>query len=192
LCIFQEPQAHEDDLFSYSCPSAQTLFPNNPTFAKTIRDSYKYLTGVGKAQQASPVGWVTCYSLIIEQHVQEKGPNSSFSSTPLCFWSPVDGGGARPTSVCACSCSSADLPGPCHHFFNGSRAFTASLGEFNSFAVTEVPADSDEEVDRFCSADLPAFSRWGLVTTLTTPGKRTHTSYHIIISHYSRAKSWSH
>uniref|UniRef100_A0A671P0M6 alpha-1,2-Mannosidase n=1 Tax=Sinocyclocheilus anshuiensis TaxID=1608454 RepID=A0A671P0M6_9TELE len=50
-----EPQAHEDDLFSYSCPSAQTLFPNNPTFAKTIRDSYKYLTGVGKAQQASPL-----------------------------------------------------------------------------------------------------------------------------------------
>ncbi|CAM4666533.1 unnamed protein product [Leuciscus chuanchicus] len=50
-----EPQAHEDDLFSYSCPSAQTLFPNNPTFAKTIRDSYKYLTGVGRAQQASPV-----------------------------------------------------------------------------------------------------------------------------------------
>ncbi|XP_016141628.1 ER degradation-enhancing alpha-mannosidase-like protein 3 isoform X1 [Sinocyclocheilus grahami] len=50
-----EPQAHEDDLFSYSCPSAQTLFPNNPTFAKTIRDSYKYLTGVGRAQQASPL-----------------------------------------------------------------------------------------------------------------------------------------
>ncbi|KAI2651491.1 ER degradation-enhancing alpha-mannosidase 3 isoform X1 [Labeo rohita] len=50
-----EPQAHEDDLFSYSCPSAQTLFPNNPTFAKTIRDGYKYLTGVGRAQQASPV-----------------------------------------------------------------------------------------------------------------------------------------
>uniref|UniRef100_A0A8C1B3P0 alpha-1,2-Mannosidase n=1 Tax=Cyprinus carpio carpio TaxID=630221 RepID=A0A8C1B3P0_CYPCA len=50
-----EPQAHEDDLFSYSCPSAQTLFPNNPTFAKTIRDSYKYLTGVGRAQQASSV-----------------------------------------------------------------------------------------------------------------------------------------
>ncbi|KAK9955175.1 hypothetical protein ABG768_015063 [Culter alburnus] len=50
-----EPQAHEDDLFSYSCPSAQTLFPNNPTFAKTIRDGYKYLTGVGRAQQASSV-----------------------------------------------------------------------------------------------------------------------------------------
>ncbi|XP_073680374.1 ER degradation-enhancing alpha-mannosidase-like protein 3 [Garra rufa] len=50
-----EPQAREDDLFSYSCPSAQTLFPNNPTFAKTIRDGYKYLTGVGRPQQASPV-----------------------------------------------------------------------------------------------------------------------------------------
>lgn len=50
-----EPQAHQDDLFSYSCPSAQTLFPNNPTFAKTIRDGYKYLTGVGRAQQASSV-----------------------------------------------------------------------------------------------------------------------------------------
>uniref|UniRef100_A0A671NZT4 alpha-1,2-Mannosidase n=1 Tax=Sinocyclocheilus anshuiensis TaxID=1608454 RepID=A0A671NZT4_9TELE len=53
-----QPPSHEDDLFSYSCPSAQTLFPNNPTFAKTIRDSYKYLTGVGKAQQASPVRWL--------------------------------------------------------------------------------------------------------------------------------------
>ncbi|XP_003200881.1 ER degradation-enhancing alpha-mannosidase-like protein 3 isoform X1 [Danio rerio] len=50
-----EPPAHQDDLFSYSCPSAQTLFPNNPTFAKTIRDGYKYLTGVGRAQQASSV-----------------------------------------------------------------------------------------------------------------------------------------
>ncbi|XP_052393409.1 ER degradation-enhancing alpha-mannosidase-like protein 3 [Carassius gibelio] len=50
-----EPQAHEDDLFSYSCPSAQTLFPNNPTFAKTIRDGYKYLTGLGRTQQPSHV-----------------------------------------------------------------------------------------------------------------------------------------
>ncbi|XP_016403736.1 ER degradation-enhancing alpha-mannosidase-like protein 3 isoform X1 [Sinocyclocheilus rhinocerous] len=50
-----EPQAHKDDLFSYSCPSAQTLFPNNPTFAKTIRDSNKYLTGLGRTQQSSPV-----------------------------------------------------------------------------------------------------------------------------------------
>uniref|UniRef100_A0A672QJZ7 alpha-1,2-Mannosidase n=1 Tax=Sinocyclocheilus grahami TaxID=75366 RepID=A0A672QJZ7_SINGR len=50
----REPQAHKDDLFSYSCPSAQTLFPNNPTFAKTIRDSYKYLTGLGRTQQSSP------------------------------------------------------------------------------------------------------------------------------------------
>uniref|UniRef100_A0A8C7UEC4 alpha-1,2-Mannosidase n=1 Tax=Oncorhynchus mykiss TaxID=8022 RepID=A0A8C7UEC4_ONCMY len=38
-----------EDLFTYSCPSTQTLFPNNPSFAKTIRDSYKYLTGVGRA-----------------------------------------------------------------------------------------------------------------------------------------------
>uniref|UniRef100_A0A6Q2YB63 alpha-1,2-Mannosidase n=1 Tax=Esox lucius TaxID=8010 RepID=A0A6Q2YB63_ESOLU len=29
------------DQFTYSCPSTQTLFPNNPSFAKTIRDSYK-------------------------------------------------------------------------------------------------------------------------------------------------------
>ncbi|XP_036384113.1 ER degradation-enhancing alpha-mannosidase-like protein 3 [Megalops cyprinoides] len=47
--------APEDDLFTYSCPSAQTLFPNNPSFAKTIRDSYKYLTGVGRPHQVSPV-----------------------------------------------------------------------------------------------------------------------------------------
>uniref|UniRef100_A0A8C8HKI2 alpha-1,2-Mannosidase n=1 Tax=Oncorhynchus tshawytscha TaxID=74940 RepID=A0A8C8HKI2_ONCTS len=39
------PTALEEDLFTYSCPSTQTLFPNNPSFAKTIRDSYKYLTG---------------------------------------------------------------------------------------------------------------------------------------------------
>ncbi|KAL4609380.1 ER degradation-enhancing alpha-mannosidase-like protein 3 [Arapaima gigas] len=45
----------EEDLFSYSCPSAQTLFPNNPSFAKTIRDSYKYLTGVGRAPHTVPV-----------------------------------------------------------------------------------------------------------------------------------------
>ncbi|KAL7844075.1 hypothetical protein SRHO_G00226140 [Serrasalmus rhombeus] len=44
-----------EDLFTYSCPSAQTLFPNNPSFAKTIRDSYKYLTGVGRAPHTSPV-----------------------------------------------------------------------------------------------------------------------------------------
>uniref|UniRef100_A0A671Q1C5 alpha-1,2-Mannosidase n=1 Tax=Sinocyclocheilus anshuiensis TaxID=1608454 RepID=A0A671Q1C5_9TELE len=70
LYIFQEPQAHKDDLFSYSCPSAQTLFPNNPTFAKTIRDSYKYLTGLGRTQHSSPVRWVTCYSFIKEQHLK--------------------------------------------------------------------------------------------------------------------------
>uniref|UniRef100_A0A8C7HX76 alpha-1,2-Mannosidase n=1 Tax=Oncorhynchus kisutch TaxID=8019 RepID=A0A8C7HX76_ONCKI len=47
-------QLPTEDLFTYSCPSTQTLFPNNPSFAKTIRDSYKYLTGVGRAFHASP------------------------------------------------------------------------------------------------------------------------------------------
>lgn len=41
----------EEDLFTHSCPSTETLFPNNPSFAKTIRDGYKYLTGVGRAFQ---------------------------------------------------------------------------------------------------------------------------------------------
>ncbi|XP_062867157.1 ER degradation-enhancing alpha-mannosidase-like protein 3 [Trichomycterus rosablanca] len=47
--------ADEVDLFTYSCPSAQTLFPNNPSFAKTIRDSCKYLTGVGRPPYTSPI-----------------------------------------------------------------------------------------------------------------------------------------
>ncbi|KAM3874362.1 ER degradation-enhancing alpha-mannosidase-like protein 3 [Diretmus argenteus] len=47
--------SQEEDLFTYSCPSTQTLFPNNPSFAKTIRDSYKYLTGVGRAFHSLPV-----------------------------------------------------------------------------------------------------------------------------------------
>ncbi|XP_066502073.1 ER degradation-enhancing alpha-mannosidase-like protein 3 isoform X2 [Hoplias malabaricus] len=45
----------EEDLFTHSCPSTQTLFPNNPSFAKTIRDGYKYLTGVGRAPHISPI-----------------------------------------------------------------------------------------------------------------------------------------
>ncbi|XP_026859490.2 ER degradation-enhancing alpha-mannosidase-like protein 3 isoform X1 [Electrophorus electricus] len=44
----------KEDLFTYSCPSTQTLFPNNPTYAKTIRDNYKYLTGVGRDSHSSP------------------------------------------------------------------------------------------------------------------------------------------
>uniref|UniRef100_A0A8C6PYW8 alpha-1,2-Mannosidase n=1 Tax=Nothobranchius furzeri TaxID=105023 RepID=A0A8C6PYW8_NOTFU len=32
----------------------ETLFPNNPSFAKTIRDGYKYLTGVGRALHSLP------------------------------------------------------------------------------------------------------------------------------------------
>uniref|UniRef100_A0A8D3BCZ4 alpha-1,2-Mannosidase n=1 Tax=Scophthalmus maximus TaxID=52904 RepID=A0A8D3BCZ4_SCOMX len=34
-----------NDLFTHSCPSTETLFPNNPSFAKTIRDSYKEIAG---------------------------------------------------------------------------------------------------------------------------------------------------
>ncbi|KAM6975131.1 LOW QUALITY PROTEIN: ER degradation-enhancing alpha-mannosidase-like protein 3 [Tautogolabrus adspersus] len=49
------PVSQEEDLFTHSCPSLETLFPNNPSFAKTIRDSYKYLTGVGRAFHPLPV-----------------------------------------------------------------------------------------------------------------------------------------
>lgn len=49
------PVLHPEDLFSHSCPSMETLFPNNPSFAKTIRDGYKYLTGVGRAFHPLPV-----------------------------------------------------------------------------------------------------------------------------------------
>ncbi|XP_076025284.1 ER degradation-enhancing alpha-mannosidase-like protein 3 [Genypterus blacodes] len=49
------PGSQEEDLFTHSCPSTQTLFPNNPSFAKTIRDSYKYLTGVGRAFHPLPL-----------------------------------------------------------------------------------------------------------------------------------------
>uniref|UniRef100_UPI0037E9A452 ER degradation-enhancing alpha-mannosidase-like protein 3 n=1 Tax=Semicossyphus pulcher TaxID=241346 RepID=UPI0037E9A452 len=49
------PVSQEEDLFTHSCPSLETLFPNNPSFAKTIRDSYKYLTGVGRAFQPLPI-----------------------------------------------------------------------------------------------------------------------------------------
>lgn len=55
--VLQEtvPVPQEEDLFTHSCPSIETLFPNNPSFAKTIRDSYKYLTGVGRAFHPLPV-----------------------------------------------------------------------------------------------------------------------------------------
>uniref|UniRef100_A0A8C5H1Y7 alpha-1,2-Mannosidase n=1 Tax=Gouania willdenowi TaxID=441366 RepID=A0A8C5H1Y7_GOUWI len=49
------PGNNTEDLFTHSCPSTETLFPNNPSFAKTIRDGYKYLTGVGRAFQTFPV-----------------------------------------------------------------------------------------------------------------------------------------
>ncbi|XP_034047764.1 ER degradation-enhancing alpha-mannosidase-like protein 3 [Thalassophryne amazonica] len=53
--ITESDHASHEDLFTHSCPSTQTLFPNNPSFAKTIRDSYKYLTGVGRAFHPLPV-----------------------------------------------------------------------------------------------------------------------------------------
>nr|XP_061822437.1 ER degradation-enhancing alpha-mannosidase-like protein 3 [Nerophis lumbriciformis]XP_061822438.1 ER degradation-enhancing alpha-mannosidase-like protein 3 [Nerophis lumbriciformis] len=46
--------AQEDEPFTHTCPSTESLFPNNPSFAKSIRDSYKYLTGVGRAVHPSP------------------------------------------------------------------------------------------------------------------------------------------
>ncbi|XP_019938012.2 ER degradation-enhancing alpha-mannosidase-like protein 3 isoform X1 [Paralichthys olivaceus] len=49
------PVSQEEDLFTHSCPSTETLFPNNPSFAKTIRDSFKYLTGVGRVFRPLPV-----------------------------------------------------------------------------------------------------------------------------------------
>uniref|UniRef100_A0A3P9NQ96 alpha-1,2-Mannosidase n=1 Tax=Poecilia reticulata TaxID=8081 RepID=A0A3P9NQ96_POERE len=38
--VTEAPVAHDEDLFTHSCPSTETLFPNNPSFAKTIRDGY--------------------------------------------------------------------------------------------------------------------------------------------------------
>lgn len=49
------PISPEEDPFTHSCPSTETLFPNNPSFAKTIRDGYKYLTGVGRAFHPVPL-----------------------------------------------------------------------------------------------------------------------------------------
>uniref|UniRef100_A0A3B5L7D7 alpha-1,2-Mannosidase n=1 Tax=Xiphophorus couchianus TaxID=32473 RepID=A0A3B5L7D7_9TELE len=51
--VTEAPVAHDEDLFTHSCPSTETLFPNNPSFAKTIRDGYKYLTGVGRTLSIS-------------------------------------------------------------------------------------------------------------------------------------------
>ncbi|KAM9306795.1 ER degradation-enhancing alpha-mannosidase-like protein 3 isoform 2-T4 [Pholidichthys leucotaenia] len=45
----------DEDPFSHSCPSAETLFPNNPAFAKTIRDGQRYLTGAGRLLHPPPV-----------------------------------------------------------------------------------------------------------------------------------------
>uniref|UniRef100_A0A672IWM2 alpha-1,2-Mannosidase n=1 Tax=Salarias fasciatus TaxID=181472 RepID=A0A672IWM2_SALFA len=59
--VFPVPQ--EEDLFTHSCPSTETLFPNNPSFAKTIRDGYKYLTGVGRAFHPLPIRCVRLHGV---------------------------------------------------------------------------------------------------------------------------------
>lgn len=47
LQMLHEGLAEEEEIFTRSCPSAQTLFPNNPTFPYTIRDSHKHLPSLG-------------------------------------------------------------------------------------------------------------------------------------------------
>ncbi|XP_067398268.1 ER degradation-enhancing alpha-mannosidase-like protein 3 [Emydura macquarii macquarii] len=42
----------EEQIFTRSCPSAQTLFPNNPTFTRTIRDAHKQLLQPGAERLA--------------------------------------------------------------------------------------------------------------------------------------------
>uniref|UniRef100_A0A8C3RUP4 alpha-1,2-Mannosidase n=1 Tax=Chelydra serpentina TaxID=8475 RepID=A0A8C3RUP4_CHESE len=43
----------QEELFTRSCPSAQTLFPNNPTFTRTIRDAHKQLLQPGLGYSAT-------------------------------------------------------------------------------------------------------------------------------------------
>ncbi|XP_061603916.1 ER degradation-enhancing alpha-mannosidase-like protein 3 isoform X1 [Phyllopteryx taeniolatus] len=84
------PVALEEDLFIHTCPSTDTLFPNNPSFAKSIRDSYKYLTGVGRAVRPSPIRE-------IELPLHDSGiepveflKSMGISLTPLSDFSPGD------------------------------------------------------------------------------------------------------
>uniref|UniRef100_A0A8D0L3R1 alpha-1,2-Mannosidase n=1 Tax=Sphenodon punctatus TaxID=8508 RepID=A0A8D0L3R1_SPHPU len=41
------PRNMTEKIFARSCPSAQILFPNNPTFTRTIRDAHKQLLQLG-------------------------------------------------------------------------------------------------------------------------------------------------
>uniref|UniRef100_A0A4W4G8K2 alpha-1,2-Mannosidase n=1 Tax=Electrophorus electricus TaxID=8005 RepID=A0A4W4G8K2_ELEEL len=61
----------KEDLFTYSCPSTQTLFPNNPTYAKTIRDNYKYLTGVGRDSHSSPARYLRVFRVKLVAEVSQ-------------------------------------------------------------------------------------------------------------------------
>uniref|UniRef100_A0A665X196 alpha-1,2-Mannosidase n=1 Tax=Echeneis naucrates TaxID=173247 RepID=A0A665X196_ECHNA len=66
-----KPPCQEEDLFTHSCPSTETLFPNNPSFAKSIRDSYKYLTGVGRAFRPLPVRFVQWQQFLVLSQTPE-------------------------------------------------------------------------------------------------------------------------
>ncbi|XP_074871207.1 ER degradation-enhancing alpha-mannosidase-like protein 3 isoform X3 [Carettochelys insculpta] len=47
------PRGHaEEEIFTRSCPSAQTLFPSNPTYTRTIRDAHKQLLQPGAERLA--------------------------------------------------------------------------------------------------------------------------------------------
>ncbi|XP_032653570.1 ER degradation-enhancing alpha-mannosidase-like protein 3 isoform X2 [Chelonoidis abingdonii] len=45
-------RGHGEEIFTRSCPSTQTLFPNNPTFTRTIRDAHKQLLQPGAERLA--------------------------------------------------------------------------------------------------------------------------------------------
>uniref|UniRef100_A0A665X1A1 alpha-1,2-Mannosidase n=1 Tax=Echeneis naucrates TaxID=173247 RepID=A0A665X1A1_ECHNA len=64
-------RTYKEDLFTHSCPSTETLFPNNPSFAKSIRDSYKYLTGVGRAFRPLPVRFVQWQQFLVLSQTPE-------------------------------------------------------------------------------------------------------------------------
>ncbi|KAM4532971.1 ER degradation-enhancing alpha-mannosidase-like protein 3 [Fundulus diaphanus] len=91
--------AHDEDLFTHSCPSTETLFPNNPSFAKSIRDGYKYLTGVGRAFTPLPIREI---ELPLHDNVMEPVEflkSMGISLTPLNDITRGDSGGLKHKGV---------------------------------------------------------------------------------------------
>ncbi|XP_012726574.2 ER degradation-enhancing alpha-mannosidase-like protein 3 [Fundulus heteroclitus] len=91
--------AHDEDLFTHSCPSTETLFPNNPSFAKSIRDGYKYLTGVGRAFTPLPIREI---ELPLHDNVMEPVEflkSMGISLTPLSDITRGDSGGLKHKGV---------------------------------------------------------------------------------------------